>query len=96
MHSYILETDRLIMRPLTMEDAEAVFAWVSDEDVARYMVYHTYETVEQVRGWLEYLQQEQEEYHFGFVRKEDGLLMGAGSIGEAEGAIHIIRGAEKK
>ncbi len=28
MHNYILETDRLILRPLIVEDAEAVFAWV--------------------------------------------------------------------
>lgn len=81
MHNYILETDRLILRPLIVEDAEAVFAWVGDEDVARYMVYNTYETVEQVKGWLEYLKQEDEEYHFGFVRKEDNMLIGAGSIG---------------
>ena len=27
------------------------------------------------------LQEPDEEYHFGFVRKEDGLLIGSGSIG---------------
>ena len=27
------------------------------------------------------LQEADEEYHFGFVRKEDGLLIGSGSIG---------------
>ena len=42
MHNYILETKRLILRPLTVTDSDAVFQWVSDECVARYMVYNTY------------------------------------------------------
>ena len=33
----ILETDRLTIRHLTMDDTENVFALVSDEDVMRYM-----------------------------------------------------------
>lgn len=31
----ILETDSLILRPLTVDDAEAVYVWVSDEIVTR-------------------------------------------------------------
>ena len=81
MHNYTIETDRLILRPLTIEDAPAVFQWVSDERVARFMVYNTYTTVEDVVEWLTTLQEPDEEYHFGFVRKEDGLLIGSGSIG---------------
>ena len=37
MHNYIVETDRLILRPLTAADAPAVFAWGSDPEVNRYM-----------------------------------------------------------
>lgn len=81
MHNYIIETDRLILRPLTVDDATAVFKWVSDERVARYMVYNTYTSVEEAVDWLTMLQEPDEEYHFGFVRKEDGLLIGSGSIG---------------
>ncbi|MBR5800734.1 MAG: GNAT family N-acetyltransferase [Lachnospiraceae bacterium] len=81
MHNYIIETERLILRPLKIEDAKAVYQWVSDERVARYMVYNTYTSVEAVVEWLSMRQQPDEEYHFGFVRKEDGLLIGSGSIG---------------
>lgn len=84
MHNYILETQRLILRPLTVADSDAVFQWVSDEHVARYMVYNTYTCLNEVIDWLTSLQKPSEEYHFGFVRKEDNLLMGSGSIGPNE------------
>ena len=84
MHNYTLETKRLLLRPLTLDDAQAVFEWVSDEQVARYMVYNTYENIEQVYAWLTSIQdsiKRHQEYHFGYVRKEDGKLIGSGSIG---------------
>lgn len=33
----ILETDRLILRPLTLEDAEDIFEYTSDEETMRYI-----------------------------------------------------------
>ena len=81
MHDYTIETDRLILRPLKIEDAQAVYQWVSDERVAKYMVYNTYTSLKEAVEWLTMLQEPDEEYHFGFVRKEDGLLIGSGSIG---------------
>ena len=35
MHNVTLETDRLILRPLTVDDADAVFSWTSDPEVNR-------------------------------------------------------------
>lgn len=84
MHSYVLETERLILRPLTVADAEAEFVWLSDPEVNRFMPYSLYTSVEQAEEWLRTVEQCQDEYHFGFVRKEDGLLIGAGSIGPDE------------
>ena len=81
MHAHIIETERLILRPLTQEDAAAVFAWAGDEEVVRYMAYPVYAAEEKVREWLSSLQAEETELHFGFVRKEDGKLIGSGSIG---------------
>ncbi|MBQ8193875.1 MAG: GNAT family N-acetyltransferase [Oscillospiraceae bacterium] len=81
MHNYIIETERLILRPLKIDDAKAVYQWVSDERVAKYMVYNTYTSLQAVVEWLTTLQEPDEEYHFGFVRIEDGLLIGSGSIG---------------
>lgn len=81
MHAYVIETERLILRPLTTADAEAEFVWLSDPEVNRYMPYNLYTSVEQAVEWLRTVERCENEYHFGFVRKEDGLLVGAGSIG---------------
>lgn len=79
-----IETERLILRPLTLDDAEAEFAWLSDPEVNRYMPYALYSNVEDVTKWLEYASTTKDEVHFGFERKADGFLIGAGSIGPDE------------
>ena len=81
VHQYILETERLILRPLTVADAAAEYVWLSDPEVNRFMPYNLYTSVEQAEEWLRHVEQCEDEYHFGFVRKEDGVLVGAGSIG---------------
>lgn len=84
MHNHVIETERLILRPLTVADAEAEFVWLSDPEVNRFMPYNLYTSVEQAEEWLRSVEQCNEEFHFGFVRKADGLLIGAGSIGPDE------------
>lgn len=81
MHTHVIETERLILRPLTTDDAEAEFVWLSDPIVNRYMPYSLYTNVADVVKWLEFASSTEDELHFGFVRKADGLLIGAGSIG---------------
>ena len=90
MHTHILETERLILRPLTVADAEAEFVWLSDPEVNRFMPYNLYTSVDEARAWLRHVEQCTEEYHFGFVRREDGLLVGAGSIGPKDGRPYAI------
>ena len=81
MHNVTLETDRLILRALTVADADAVFVWASDPKVNRFLRYTRYTDVEQVRQWLSSLEQAEDgDYIFGFVRKSDGLLIGSGDI----------------
>ena len=85
MHGYILETERLILRPMTVSDAPAVFQWAGDPIVARYMVYNTYTSVEDVERWLRTVETQEGAYEFGFVRKRDTVLIGSGSIGPDDG-----------
>ena len=84
MHNFVLETERLILRPLTVDDCDAVYKWVSDEDVTRYMVYNTYTSKETLAQWLKSLDDDPD-YHFGYVRKDTGELIGSGSIGPHNG-----------
>lgn len=79
-----LETSRLILRPLTIADAPAVFQWVSDPIVTRFMPYDTYTRVEDVEAWLRSVERNPSDFNFGFVRKSDGLLIGSGDIGPDE------------
>ena len=81
MHNIEIETERLLLRPMTVEDAEDVFEWVSDERVSRYMVYTTYTSIRQVREWLVFVDEDESTYNFGFERLSDGKLIGSGDIG---------------
>lgn len=76
----IIETDRLILRPLTVDDAGAVFEWAGDERVAKYMIYPCHKNIEVTREWLNSLESLENEYIWGFIRKSDGKLIGSGGI----------------
>lgn len=76
----VIETERLILRPHTVEDAEAVFEWTSDERVAEFMNYNRHESVNTSLEWLKSLDALENEYTWGIVRRQDGKLIGSCSI----------------
>lgn len=76
----VIETKRLILRPLTVNDTQAVFEWTSDSRVAEYMIYPCHENIEITREWLCSLDNLENEYTWGFVRKSDNRLIGSGGI----------------
>lgn len=81
-HSYILETERLILRMPSPEDAEQAFVWLSDPLVNRFMPYDLYKSVDEARAWLTSINEgDDPEHPFAFVRKEDGVVIGTGGIG---------------
>lgn len=81
MKTPILETERLILRPITVDDAKDVYEWASDERVARYMVYLRHESIEATLEWLKSIDHSLDtEYEFGFIEKESGKLIGSGGI----------------
>ncbi len=73
-----IETERLILRPLTAEDADDVFEWVSDPVVNRFMPYAPYENVGQVKEWISGIKAE--ENHFGFELAATGKVIGSGDV----------------
>ena len=79
MHNITIKTERLLLRPLTMKDAEDIFEWVSDERVSKYMVYQTYQNIDQVREWIDFTEKDSS-IHFGFERISDHKLIGSGDI----------------
>ena len=74
----IIETERLLIRPFSIEDAPAAFAWLSDPRVNRYMPYSLYTSVEQAENWIASIKKDSKE--FVFVLKETAFPIGAGSV----------------
>lgn len=76
-----IETERLILRPLTLGDAEACFGWNSDERVTKYMSYPTYTDISQTVDWIKSTFTDESEWIWAFVLKEENRVIGTGSIG---------------
>ena len=50
-----LETERLILRRFTIDDAESMYSnWASDEDVTKYLTWPTHKSVEDSKMFIEY------------------------------------------
>ena len=85
MRNITLESERLILRPLYVSDAEAVFEWASDERVTKFMIYPTHTDISVTREWLSSMDSlDEKRFEFGFVLKETGKLIGSGCIGWCE------------
>lgn len=76
-----LETERLIIRNLVPEDYKDVYKWCGDPKVNTYMIYPIYHCEEEVKKWLETLDEEEpNSYEGGWVCKETGELIGSGGL----------------
>ena len=80
MNVKTVETERLILRPLTILDADDVFEWTSDPVVNRYMPYPLHERVYQTEEWIRTLSDNE----FCFCLKESEKVIGSGSINYKE------------
>lgn len=82
-----IESERLLLRPLTLADAPAVFAIASDPEVNRYMLYARHQSIADAEKWLRSLQPETLE--FAFTLKESGQLIGTGGLCESGGCYEL-------
>lgn len=76
----VLETERLILRPLDMGDKEAVFAWTGDSRVAKYLLYSTYKSPDEIKYYVPGLYKNEKNLNYGIVIKETGELVGAADL----------------
>ena len=51
----VLETDRLILRPLRRQDAKDIFSYASDPDVARFVLWDPHKTLSETKAYLRYM-----------------------------------------
>ena len=85
-----LETERLILRPLTLADAETAYhGWTGDPDVAEYVSWLPHHSIDGAIEWLHEIEWKYDEaghmipaknYIWGFVLKETGELFGSGGL----------------
>lgn len=74
-----IETDRLILRRLTMDDDEAIYAYCKDPEVTRYVVFPTHESIDDSREFLRKaigFYERNEPSVSGIVLKESNVLIG--------------------
>jgi ribosomal-protein-alanine N-acetyltransferase len=81
----VLETERLLLRPLTPADAPAVFLYCSNPAVTRFTLFETHQTIDDSRWFVEQYAQSRyatrEPDPFGIVRKGDPVPTLIGAIG---------------
>ena len=78
-----LETERLVLRQLTLEDLDDIARFVADPETMRYIGTGGARTRDQARNSLEWMIetfQRQGFGHFGVERKEDGTLVGRAGL----------------
>ena len=84
MKTPIIETERLILRPLTAGDAKAIFeGWARDKDVARFMRWNIHKNIDETLEWLvgeEAAVTGEDTYSWGFLLKENQRLIGSGGL----------------
>lgn len=80
----IIETERIILRPVSIDDAADIFEkWTSDERVAKYMRWTVHQSSDATAKWLDAEvegNKSRTSYQWAFTRKEDGYLFGTGGI----------------
>jgi len=74
-----LETDRLLLRKMRPEDAEAMFAYASDPEVTRYVLWDTHGSIEESENFLRFANEGYQRGDFGgwgLVLKASGAFIG--------------------
>ncbi len=74
-----LETEKLFLKEITLDDVETLFMYWSDDEVTQYMNIESFYTKKQVEDMiimLHYLFEENEAIRWGIIRKQDHLLVG--------------------
>lgn len=91
----VLETERLVLRPLTSDDIDDVFAYCSDPAVGPDAGWAPHRTREDARVFVEVIAREP--HVFGvFEKVSAGEGAGAGAVGPCIGSIGLIRDPQRR
>ena len=74
-----LETDRLLLRKLTLEDAADVFEYAREPDITRFLTWKPHRSIEDSKGFIGFMisrYEAKEVADWGIVLKENDKLIG--------------------
>lgn len=74
----IINTLRLTLRPITIDDADAIFSWGSDPAVNKTVIYPLYTNVNDVKKWIKSIKDSDNEF---LITLKDGTPIGSCSVG---------------
>ncbi|MBE5804491.1 MAG: GNAT family N-acetyltransferase [Clostridiales bacterium] len=75
----VLDTPRLTLRPMTMRDAQDIYDYSCDREVARHVLWDAHRSLADSRAYLRYILRQYREgvpSSYGIVLKETGRLIG--------------------
>ncbi|MDR9854723.1 GNAT family N-acetyltransferase [Paenibacillus sp. VCA1] len=75
----LLETERLVLRKLTANDVGDVFKYCSDEEISKYTTWHSHQTIEDSRQFVDHvlgLYEQNNLAPWGIEHKETGAVIG--------------------
>lgn len=78
MNFPILETERLVLRKLKIEDADAMYIYASNDDVTKYVLWDSHTSPEQTKQFLQFMidKYEQENYAWAVTLKDSDEFIG--------------------
>jgi len=80
----MLETERLLLRPAAITDAEAIYKnWASDSDVVKYMRWNVHKSIDETIAWLTFTEanvSNESVYDWLYVIKETNEPIGSGGV----------------
>lgn len=74
-----VETERLLLRKMTLDDAEDMFEYASNPEVAKYTTWNAHQSIKDSKFFLETVVERYKNRQitdWGIVHKEDGKLIG--------------------
>lgn len=84
MKTPVIETERMILRPLSVSDADDIYErWTSDDRVSKYVRWCTHNSVNDTIEWLKFEEgniANDKVYQWGFTLKNNGYLFGSGGL----------------
>ncbi|MCK4449432.1 MAG: GNAT family N-acetyltransferase [Anaerolineae bacterium] len=75
----VLETERLLLRKMILSDAEDLFEYASDPEVAKYTTWQAHESIEDTKCFLNSVMDQHKNRHvapWGVIHKGDKKLIG--------------------